>query len=116
MVDKKPVILLIIVVMLLAFPLALYNGKGEDQGYFSGADDQGSAAVEETGYQPWFSSIWEPPSPEIESFLFAVQAAIGAIIIGYVLGYYNGQAKERRKRIEEVIKEDELITESQIAK
>ena len=115
MVDKKPVILLVIVVILLAFPLALYNGKGEEQGYFSGADDQGSAAVEETGYQPWFSSIWEPPSPEIESFLFAVQAAIGAIIVGYVLGYYNGQAKERKKRIEEVIKEDELIKENQIA-
>ena len=115
MVDKKPVILLVIVVILLAFALALYNGKGEEQGYFSGADDQGSAAVEESGYQPWFSSIWEPPSPEIESFLFAVQAAIGAIIVGYVLGYYNGQAKERKKRIEEVIKEDELIKENQIA-
>ncbi|HSO25818.1 MAG TPA: energy-coupling factor ABC transporter substrate-binding protein, partial [Methanobacteriaceae archaeon] len=64
------------------------------------ADGAAEKAIEETGYQPWFNSIWEPPSGEIESLLFALQAAIGAIVIGYVLGYYHGQAKER-KRIEE---------------
>ena len=69
---------------------------------------QAGPAIEETGYQPWFNSIWEPPSGEIESLLFALQAAIGAIIIGYVLGYYNGQAKER-KRIEKE-KEDVMDT------
>jgi len=115
MVNKKPIILLILVGIIIAFPLAMYNGKGEDQGYFGGSDDQGSEVIESTGYQPWFSSLWEPPSGEIESMLFALQAAIGAIIIGYVLGYYNGQAKERRKRIEEVMKEDELIKGSRIA-
>ena len=47
---------------------------------------------------PWFHSIWTPPSPEIESLIFTIQAAIGAIIIGYVFGYYNGQAKERKRR------------------
>ena len=44
-------------------------------------------------YQPWAQSIWEPPSGEIESLLFALQAAFGAIIIGYFLGYYRGLAK-----------------------
>ena len=44
--------------------------------------------------KPWFSSIWEPPSGEIESLLFALQAAIGAIIIGYFFGYWRGQGKE----------------------
>jgi cobalt/nickel transport protein len=77
----------------------MYNGLGEDQGYFGGADGAAEKAIAETGYQPWFNSIWEPPSGEIESLLFALQAAIGAIVIGYVLGYYHGQAKER-KRIE----------------
>ena len=51
-------------------------------------------AIEETGFKPWFSSIWEPPSGEIESLLFALQAAIGAIIIGYAFGYWRGQGKE----------------------
>ncbi len=97
MVNKKPIILLVLVVILIAFPLTIYNGKGEDQGYFSGADDQGSEVIEATGYEPWFHSLWEPPSGEIESMLFAVQAAIGAIIIGYVLGYYKGQSKKGKK-------------------
>ena len=107
MVDKKPVILLLLAVIIVALPLALYNGKGE--GYFTGSDDQGSQAIEATGYQPWFSSIWEPPSGEIESLLFAVQAAIGALIIGYVLGYYKGRAKSRKE--EEL--EKQLITKEQ---
>ena len=81
-------ILLILVIILLVAPFVIYSGLGEDQGYFGGADDQGSDAVSETGYQPWFSSLWEPPSGEIESLLFAVQAAIGAIIIGYAFGYF----------------------------
>ena len=97
MVNKRPIILLMLVAAIVIFPLALYNGQGEEQGYFSGADDAASSIIEETGYQPWFSSIWEPPSGEIESLLFAVQAAIGAVIIGYILGYWNGQAKARKR-------------------
>jgi cobalt/nickel transport protein len=110
MVDKKPIILLILVVAIVIFPLALYNGKGESQGYFGGSDDQGPAYISSTGYIPWFHSIWTPPSQEIESLLFAVQAGIGALIIGYVLGYYNGQSKERKRRENEVTnKNDEIL-------
>ena len=88
------IILFVIVLVILIVPLAMYSGLGEDQGYFGGSDDQGSDGVSETGYEPWFSSFWEPPSGEIESLLFAVQAAIGAIIIGYFFGYWKGQGKE----------------------
>lgn len=104
MVDKKPIILLLIAAIIIIIPMVMYNGLGEDQGYFGGADGEAQKAIEETGYEPWFSSFWEPPSGEIESLLFALQAAIGAIIIGYVLGYYNGQAKER-KRLEKELEE-----------
>jgi len=97
MVNKRAIILLALVVVIVAFPLAYYNGKGEEQGYFGGSDDQGPEYISSTGYQPWFSSIWTPPSGEIESLLFATQAAIGAIIIGYILGYYQGQAKARKQ-------------------
>jgi cobalt/nickel transport protein len=113
MANKRAIILLCLVAAIIIFPLAYYNGMGEDQGYFTGADDQGSEAIEATGYVPWFTSIWEPPSGEIESLLFALQAAIGAIIIGYVLGYYNGQAKERRK-IEEQLKSAEKTADATI--
>lgn len=106
MVDKKPIILLALVAIIAIFPLVMYSGLGEDEGYFGGADGAASEIIEETGYEPWFSSIWEPPSGEIESLLFALQAAIGAIIIGYILGYWNGQAKAKKRE------EDEEITET----
>lgn len=96
MVDKKPVILLCLVALIAIVPLVIYSGLGEDEGYFGGADGAASEIIEETGYKPWFSSIWEPPSGEIASLLFSLQAAIGGIIMGYVLGYYKGQAKEKK--------------------
>ena len=104
MVDKKSIILLILVVIIAIIPLVIYNGMGEEQGYFGGSDDAAGTAIEETGYKPWFSSIWEPPSGEIESLLFALQAAIGAIIIGFVFGYYAGQSSERKKMKKEEMK------------
>lgn len=60
---------------------------------FIGSDDQGSAAIEKVspGYTPWFTWFWQPPE-ETESFLFALQAAMGAIVIGYFIGYIRGRA------------------------
>lgn len=110
MVDKKPIILIFLVIVIMAIPFVMYNGLGEDQGYFKGSDDAASTQIESTGYQPWFSSIWEPPSGEIASLLFALQAAIGAIIIGYVLGYYQGQAKERKKHEKELNGAEETVS------
>jgi cobalt/nickel transport protein len=56
---------------------------------WSGADEKAEEAISEINpaYEPWFSPIWEPPSGEIESLFFSLQAAFGALIIGYVLGY-----------------------------
>jgi cobalt/nickel transport protein len=98
MVDKKSIILLFLVAIIAIAPMIMYGGLGEDEGYFGGADGAAGDAIEETGYQPWFNSIWEPPSGEIESLFFSLQAAIGAIIIGYVFGYYQGQDKERKRQ------------------
>lgn len=84
-------LMLIGVVLLVVLPLAFVKGS------FGGSDDQGTNAVEAArpGYKPWFKPIWTPPSPEIESLLFAVQAAIGAGTIGYVIGRIHGAAKAR---------------------
>ncbi len=93
--DNKTIFgLLIILAILVIAPLAMYNGYGEDEGYFGGSDNQAEDVVAESGYEPWFSSIWEPPSGEIESLIFALQAAIGALIIGYFFGYWRGQSKK----------------------
>ena len=88
------IILAVICVVIFVAPLIMYHGHGEDDGYFGGSDDAAGEQIEKTGFEPWFSSIWEPPSGEIESLLFALQAAIGAIIIGYFFGYWRGQSKD----------------------
>ncbi|MPQ49055.1 energy-coupling factor ABC transporter substrate-binding protein [Marinifilum sp. N1E240] len=64
-----------------------------DNSEFGGADGQAEEYIVEANpaYEPWFSNIWEPPGSEIESLLFALQAAIGAGILFYVIGYYKGK-------------------------
>ena len=94
--DKKNIILLCLAAALILFPLAYYNGLTEDEGYFTGSDGQGPEYLESQGYEPWMEPIWSPPSGEIEVLFFSLQAAIGALIIGYFIGYYNGIAKGRK--------------------
>ncbi len=58
-----------------------------------GADEKAEETIKQISpdYKPWFSPVWEPPSGEIETFLFSLQAAVGALVIGYILGYYRGR-------------------------
>jgi cobalt/nickel transport protein len=95
--ENKHIIMLLAVLLIAIMPFILYPGVGEDQGYFTGADSNAEPVIEDTGYQPWFTPIWEPPSGEIESLLFALQAAIGAFIIGYFMGYYRIKKKDNQK-------------------
>ena len=86
------VTILVIVVFIAAFAYTSSSGNHE----WGGSDDQPANVINDLthgSYHPWFNSVWTPPSPEIESLLFALQAAFGAIIIGYFLGYYRGLAK-----------------------
>ena len=91
--SKMYILLLAIVAIIIIAPLAIYNGYGEDEGYFGGSDDQGGEVIQESGYKPWFESIWEPPSGEIETLIFCLQTAIGAIIVGYFFGYWRCERK-----------------------
>lgn len=90
----KNLILGLIVIVLTVAPLFI-AGKAE----FGGSDDQAEAAIGDiqADYQPWFSPVWEPPSGEIESLLFCVQAALGAGVVGYGLGYLKGRKEEAEK-------------------
>jgi cobalt/nickel transport protein len=91
------IILLILVIVIAITPLILYQGLGEEQAYFGGADDAAGDVIVDSGYEPWFHSLWEPPSGEIESLIFALQAAIGAIIIGYFFGYWRAESKYKKE-------------------
>lgn len=91
---KKNLFLIAIVVLLAIIPLFIQSGAD-----FEGADGQAEEAITEinANYTPWFESIWEPPSGEIESLLFALQAAIGAGFIGYFIGFMRSKEKARTK-------------------
>ncbi len=87
---KHYAILIAIAVLLFVIPLAVLPNAE-----FGGADGNAADAISDTGYEPWFSPIWEPPSGEIESLLFSLQAAIGAVIIGYFVGYEKGKRTQK---------------------
>jgi cobalt/nickel transport protein len=82
--------------ILVAFSVAFAFVSSTGNYEWIGADSQAESVISQlTGgaYEPWFQSIYTPPSGEIESLLFALQAAIGSLIIGYFLGYYRALAK-----------------------
>jgi cobalt/nickel transport protein len=88
--SRYYIILIAAVVLLFAAPLLLFPSAE-----FGGADSAAEQAISDQGYTPWFTSIWEPPSSEIETLLFSLQAAIGALIIGYFVGYERGKRAKK---------------------
>ncbi|MDF1556855.1 MAG: energy-coupling factor ABC transporter substrate-binding protein [ANME-2 cluster archaeon] len=87
---------IIVAVIVLVFTAQFLYISSTTNAEFGGADDQAEGVIEElTGgsYEPIAKPFWEPPSSEIESLLFALQAAIGALVLGYFFGYYRGRNK-----------------------
>ena len=85
----------VVVIAVLPLILPLPGGLAEP---FAGADAQAQTAIiaANPDYQPWFRPLWEPPSGEIESLLFALQAALGAGLLGYYLGLRRGESQRRK--------------------
>lgn len=86
-------LLIVAVVLLTALPLWLVpkpaaGPDGQPGTIFGGADGQAQQVIGNIApnYRPWFAPLLEPASNEIASLLFALQAAIGAGVIGYWLG------------------------------
>ena len=83
-------LLLAAVAALAVAPFAIGAGDGGKDPY-TGSDSQAETAITENDphYKPWFGNLYRPPSGEIESGLFALQAAAGAGVLGYALGVYR---------------------------
>ncbi|WP_251860119.1 energy-coupling factor ABC transporter substrate-binding protein [Clostridium sp. Marseille-Q2269] len=83
--KKQNIIITIVSAVVILASLFIGGARG---GEFAGADDQAEGVIQEMNkdYKPWAHSVWEPPSGEIESLLFASQAALGAGVIGYYIG------------------------------
>jgi cobalt/nickel transport protein len=82
------VLLVLAVVALFAVPL-LAGGTAQ----YTGTDNQATTLIQQQdpGYQPWFRSVLPPLSPSVESGLFAVQAGVGGLVLGYALGRLRGR-------------------------
>ncbi len=87
--------LLVIGVLVLALgPLLVLQGKE-----FGATDSSFVAAIEKDhpNYKPWFEPIIKDSGPEVQTFLFAAQAGVGAGVTGYILGLYKGRSERRKK-------------------
>jgi cobalt/nickel transport protein len=87
-------LMLLGVTILALGPLFVLQGKK-----FGATDGNNTAAIQEIhpDYKPWFEPVIKDSGPEVQTFLFATQAGIGAGIAGYVLGLYKGRSQARKK-------------------
>lgn len=85
--KKKNLLIIIIALVIVGTSLVIGMRKGD----LEGADGKAEQSIEEINaeYKPWASNLWEPPSGEVESLLFSLQAAIGGGFIGYYIGKKN---------------------------
>lgn len=87
---------IIVLAVLLIFAIQFIYISSTTDAEYAGTDEQAEGAIKEiTGgtYEPVSKPLWQPPSGEIESLLFGLQAAIGAGVLGYFLGYYRAKRK-----------------------
>lgn len=84
-------VLAILIVSLQLAPRPSGESPGES---FAGTDAAATEQLAGDGVEPWFSPIFEPGSGEIESGLFAAQAALGGALFGYAVGRLRGRRSE----------------------
>jgi len=76
----------------LLYPECILSGSSSNRGEsMGGTDDKAAQAIRATGYEPWIKPLWEPPGGEMTTLFFSLQAAAGALVIGYFFGYYRGR-------------------------
>jgi cobalt/nickel transport protein len=91
---------LVVLAIFLIFAVQFIYMSSTTDAEYGGADGEAEGVINEiTGgtYKPVAEPIWEPPSGEIESLLFGLQAAIGAGILGYFFGYYRAKKNFENK-------------------
>jgi len=88
------------VIAIAAFCMVfLYTSSTMKGAEFAGTDTIAAAKMSELSSTPEeeihpLIPQWVPPSGEIEATLFALQAAIGGMVIGGVFGFWIGQKKK----------------------
>lgn len=94
---QKYILALAAVVAIFSIPFVI-NGTAK----FGGADVAGTQAIvnQQPSYTRWATPWWTPP-PETESMLFALQAALGAGLIGYFIGHEKARMEMLKGRLKD---------------
>ncbi|MCW3995164.1 MAG: energy-coupling factor ABC transporter substrate-binding protein [Candidatus Bathyarchaeota archaeon] len=87
-VKMKYLYIIIIGLVLAIFILPFVINAGKD---FSGTDGQGPDQISSSGYTPWIEPLGYVPDATGEIVIFSLQVAIGALIIGYFVGYLRAK-------------------------
>ena len=89
------VLLLLGIALIFAVSMMVAPRAAQGEEAFGGTDAAVSEMLEQDGVEPWFSPVLELASGELESGLFALQAALGAGLFGFVLGRLSARSKHR---------------------
>jgi cobalt/nickel transport protein len=87
-------VLAIVVIVGVALGMdARRTGSGAER--FIGSDSAATSRIEadHPDYKPWFQPFFAPTSGEVESGLFALQAALGGTVLGYTIGALRGRRR-----------------------
>ncbi len=81
--NRLNTVLIVTALLIIALPLLLRSSPE-----YGGTDSQAIDVVAQIDpdYQPWILPLVQLPGSEIESLLFAFQAALGAGGLGFVFG------------------------------
>ena len=75
---------------------------------FAGTDSVATSTIQDSNpdYEPWFQPFFQPESGEVESGLFALQAAIGGTVLGFAIGALWGRRRGELKAVNEPTPDD----------
>lgn len=92
---RKPSNILLVLALVAIFAASLVIGgrNTDSQERFAGTDAAATAAIEQDhpDFKPWFEPLFAPGSAEVESGLFALQAALGGTVLGFAIGVLYGR-------------------------
>ncbi|MDQ7992061.1 MAG: energy-coupling factor ABC transporter substrate-binding protein [Propionicimonas sp.] len=87
-------VLALVAIFAVSFAIGSNHTDGEER--FSGTDGAATSQIEAShpDYQPWFEPFFSPESGEVESGLFALQAALGGTVLGFAIGALYGRRRK----------------------
>jgi len=84
-----------LIALVLLFCIPFYTAPAESK--FGGTDSAVTDILEKSHVKPWFEPVAKPVGDEVESGLFAMQAALGSGIMFYCLGRMAGRRKAEKE-------------------